>query len=114
TGEESWCNHLTFFHVSTLEPALRDLLTSELPTEELPNHTYYGDGSPIEAEVLEELRAIYRRRTLSFPWGAGDVLLLDNVLTAHAREAFSGPRRVVVGMADPVAWDEIGERGGGR
>jgi alpha-ketoglutarate-dependent taurine dioxygenase len=108
TGTESWCNHLTFFHVSTLEPAVRDLLLSELREEELPNNTYYGDGSPIEDEVLEALRASYRRSTLTFPWRQGDVLLLDNLLTAHGREPYSGPRRVVVGMADPVAWDEVG------
>jgi alpha-ketoglutarate-dependent taurine dioxygenase len=108
TGEESWCNHLTFFHVSTLEPALRDQLSSELREEDLPNNTYHGDGSPIAAEVLEELRAIYRRGTVTFAWRPGDVLLLDNITMAHGREAFRGPRRVVVGMADPVAWDEMG------
>jgi alpha-ketoglutarate-dependent taurine dioxygenase len=34
-----------------------------------------------------------------FPWRTGDVLMLDNMLTAHARDPFEGPRKVVVAMA---------------
>jgi hypothetical protein len=29
------------------------------------------------------------------------VLLLDNLLAAHGRQPFEGPREVVVAMADP-------------
>lgn len=30
-------------------------------------------------------------------------MLVDNISTAHSREAFEGPREVVVALADPVA-----------
>jgi alpha-ketoglutarate-dependent taurine dioxygenase len=33
-----------------------------------------------------------------FTWEAGDVLLLDNMLAAHGRAAFSGQREVLVAM----------------
>ena len=33
---------------------------------------------------------------------AGDLMLVDNVRTAHAREAFAGSREVLVAMADAV------------
>jgi len=36
------------------------------------------------------------------PWQEGDLMLVDNIRTAHSREAFEGPREVVVAMADPV------------
>jgi Taurine catabolism dioxygenase TauD, TfdA family len=36
------------------------------------------------------------------PWRDGDLLLVDNVRTAHSREPFTGPREVLVGLADPV------------
>jgi len=107
TGEETWFNHLTFFNVSTLVPAVRDSLLEEFATEDLPNNTYYGDGSPIEPEVLENLRAIYRDETIAFPWEEGDVLLLDNMLVAHGRNPFVGERKVVVAMANPVSWDAV-------
>jgi len=38
-------------------------------------------------------------RKIVFPWAEGDVLMLDNMLCAHAREPFAGPRKVVVAMA---------------
>lgn len=107
TGESVWFNHLTFFHVSTLEPAVRDWISSQLKEEDLPNNTYYGDGSPIEPSILEELRAAYLSEKALFPWQEGDVLMLDNMLTAHGREPFIGARKVIVGMAEPFCWKDV-------
>ena len=101
TGEEVWFNTAFFFNVRALEPvSLRELFLSE-PEEDLSTNTYYGDGSPIEPEVIEELRQAYQAESSSFPWQAGDVMVIDNMLAAHAREAFTGPRRIAVVMADP-------------
>jgi alpha-ketoglutarate-dependent taurine dioxygenase len=36
------------------------------------------------------------------PWQAGDLLLVDNIRTAHGRDAYTGPREVLVGLADAV------------
>lgn len=107
TGQETWFNHLTFFHVSTLVPVVRDALLGELAPEDLPNNTYYGDGTPLEPEVLEHLRELYHEETVTFPWEEGDVLLLDNMLVAHGRNPYAGERKVVVAMANPVSWDAV-------
>ena len=107
TGEMCWFNHATFFHVSTLEPDVRDALLSQYGEENLPNNTYYGDGSPIEASVLDELRAAYRQALVSQPWQLGDVLLLDNVLVAHSRAPFTGPRKIHVAMSEPCTERDI-------
>lgn len=101
TGEQLWFNHATFFHVTTLAPAVRDYFLSAFREEDLPANTYYGDGSPIEGPALEELRRVYREETVSFPWREGDVLLLDNMLAAHGRAPYSGPREILVGMTEP-------------
>jgi alpha-ketoglutarate-dependent taurine dioxygenase len=101
TGEMVWFNHALFFHVSSLEPATRESLLTGLSEDDLPFNTYYGDGYPFESEVLTEIRDVYQQETVSFPWQAGDILMIDNMLVAHGREPFLGPRRVVVAMAEP-------------
>lgn len=107
SGAPSWFNHATFFHVTSLEPEVSAMMQRVFAPEDLPNNTYYGDGSPIEPEVLDRLHAAYAQETVEFDWQNGDVLLLDNFLTAHGRNPFVGPRKVVVGMADPVHWEDI-------
>jgi len=106
TGEMSWFNHATFFHISTLEQSIREVLLEEFEEHDLPTNTFYGDGSSIENSVLDELREIYRQEMICFPWRQGDVLMLDNVLTAHGRAPFVGARRILVGMAEPVSREE--------
>jgi alpha-ketoglutarate-dependent taurine dioxygenase len=101
TGETVWFNHGAFFHVSTLEPALREALLASVPEADLPYNTFYGDGSPIEPSALEEIREAYRLETVAPPWHAQGVLMLDNMLAAHGRAPFEGPRKVLVGMAEP-------------
>ncbi len=103
TGESVWFNHGVFFHVSTLEPQIREALLKAFSEEDLPHNTYYGDGTPIESEVLEQIREAYRAETVIFPWKTGDILMLDNMLTAHGRQPFSGPRKIVVGMSEPFS-----------
>ena len=107
TGEQVWFNHATFFHVSTLEPGLQKVLSDAFAEHELPNNTYYGDGSPIEPEVMEQLHQSYRQEELAVPWLCGDVLMLDNMLTAHGRAPFTGDRQIAVGMSELRHWREV-------
>ncbi|MGH9362501.1 MAG: TauD/TfdA family dioxygenase [Thermoanaerobaculia bacterium] len=102
TGEPVWFNQAHLFHVSSLQPEVREALLAEFAEEELPRNTYYGDGAPIEEEVLEEVREAYRLEAVTFPWEQGDLLMLDNMLMAHGREPFTGPRKILVGMAEPI------------
>lgn len=112
TGEEVWFNHGTFFHVTTLPPALRAALLSEFDEADLPAQTYYGDGTPIETGVLEHLRGIYRGVLVEFAWNKNDVLILDNVFTIHARNPYRGLRRILVAMAQTFKPREFAARAG--
>lgn len=103
TGELVWFNHAAFFHVSTLDPSIRDALLAEFREEDLPYNTYYGNGSSIEPEVLEELRDAYLRERIVFSWQEGDLMLLDNMTVAHGRMPYSGPRTVLAGLAEPIS-----------
>ncbi len=103
TGEIVWFNQAHLFHVSSLNSEVRQTLLSTVKEEDLPRNAYYGDGSPIEDSVLDEIREIYQQEAVIFPWLEGDVLMLDNMLTAHGRKPFIGSRKVVVGMAEPFS-----------
>lgn len=107
TQEAVWFNHGTFFHELTLPAAVRDRLRSEFAAEDLPQNTFYGDGSPIDADYITHLQEVYRDVMVQFPWQQGDVLMLDNMLALHARRPFTGPRRVMVAMAHPCHGAEL-------
>ena len=103
TGEPVWFNHVPLFHVSRLDPVVRRALLDEFTEEGLPYNAYYGDGTPIADEDLEAICEVYRQEQVTFDWRPGDVLMLDNMLTAHGREPFVGAeRKILVGMAEPV------------
>jgi alpha-ketoglutarate-dependent taurine dioxygenase len=107
TGEWTWFNHLTFFHFSTLDPTIQELMRGAFEEEDLPNNTYYGDGRRIESEVMGHLREAYNNEMVRFDWKEGDVLMVDNMLVAHGREPYMGQRKVAVGMADAWDWAKV-------
>lgn len=98
SGEWVWFNQAHLFHVSSLQPAVRAALTATVAEEHLPRNAFFGDGSRIDDADLAAVRAAYAAETVAFPWHAGDILMLDNVLAAHGRRPFTGSRKVVVGM----------------
>jgi alpha-ketoglutarate-dependent taurine dioxygenase len=111
TGEMVFFNQLQLHHVSCLEPAVRKSLLSILKEEDLPRNVYYGDGSPIEDSVVQEIREIYEQVAVAFPWQKGDVVMLNNMLVAHGRNPYVGARKIVVAMGEMVSKDELEDRG---
>jgi amino acid adenylation domain-containing protein len=99
-GEQVWFNHIAFWHISSLESQLREAMLNLFGEENLAYNTYYGDGSRIEDSVVAEIRAAYRQETVAFLWQHGDILMLDNMLVAHGRSPFVGPRKVLVAMGE--------------
>jgi alpha-ketoglutarate-dependent taurine dioxygenase len=103
TGEKLWFNHVAFWHISSLEPKVRELMTTVFKQEDLPYNTYYGDGSEIEESIVEEIRQAYRQETVAFLWQKGDLLFMDNMLVAHGRFPYKGPRSILVTMGEPYS-----------
>ena len=101
TGELVWFNQAHLFHVSARDAEEREVLEEVYGLENMPRNTFFADGSTIGDEVFAEVRAALDAETVVFAWEEGDVLMLDNMLAAHGRSPFKGPRKVVVAMAEP-------------
>jgi alpha-ketoglutarate-dependent taurine dioxygenase len=100
SGEMVFFSQLLHWHPAALDPETRDSLTELFRKEDFPRHCAYGDGSAIEDSVLHDIAAIYSKIEVAFPWQRGDILMLDNMLTAHARNPFRGERKLCVAMGE--------------
>ncbi len=98
TGETVWYNQANLWHISNFEARHRKQLMKRYGEAKLPTHAYFGDGTPITDEELDRVRAVLWAAAVIFPWQDGDVLVLDNILAAHGRMPFEGPRRILVAM----------------
>jgi hypothetical protein len=56
---------------------------------------------------------VYEKHAVRFEWKAGDMVSLDNLLTAHARDPYSGPRKIVVALGDMIESASLEDRGNG-
>jgi alpha-ketoglutarate-dependent taurine dioxygenase len=100
TGELVWFAQAQHWHPACLDPETRASLESLFEPEEMPRNCFYGDGSTIEDEVMERICDAYRELQVSFPWEVGDVMLVDNVLAAHARNSYQGERKLLVALGE--------------
>ena len=60
----------------------------------VPIDSRYGNGRPVEAEVIEALVKIRWQHVRYLSLEEGDVLVLDNYLWLHGRMPFDGTRFV--------------------
>jgi len=99
TGETVWFCQADQWHPSGLPPAEAEELLELFDDEaDLPNSVTFGGGQPIPASDLEQIRVAAKRHEMAFPWQAGDVMIVENMLALHGRHPFQGERRVLVSM----------------
>jgi alpha-ketoglutarate-dependent taurine dioxygenase len=116
TRQRCWFNQVAFLNEWTLDPEVREFLVDMYGADGLPFNTRFGHGDPIGEDVVVLLNQVYAAHTLREPWQAGDLMLVDNIRTAHSREPFEGAREVLVALADPVHQADCAPRveGAGR
>lgn len=100
TDEPVWFNQAEQWHSSQLdEETLEAFFDLGLGEQDLPHNVFYGDGSAIDPADLQHIRTLMRQRASYFPWQKSDLLVVDNVLAAHGRNSYEGPRQILVAMA---------------
>ncbi len=115
-GQRCWFNQVAFLNEWTIAAEVREYLVDVYGEDGLPFNTRFGGGDPIGEDVVQLLNEVYQANTAREPWQAGDLMMVDNIRSAHSREAYEGPREVLVAMADPVQTRRLltNRRGGGR
>jgi alpha-ketoglutarate-dependent taurine dioxygenase len=104
TGERVWFNQIPAQTMRTKTertygPAIKALLDEWYPSgHPRPNETWFGDGGEIDPADIDAVYDALDAVTVAFPWRAGDVMVLDNVLTAHGRNPYTGQRDVQVAL----------------
>lgn len=109
SGVRCWFNQVAFLSQWTLAEEVREFLVEEYGADGLPFDTRFGNGDPIDPAIVDTINSLYDDLTVRTPWQDGDLMLVDNLRTAHSREPFQGDREILVGMAEPVrlpAWGE--------
>jgi Taurine catabolism dioxygenase TauD, TfdA family len=102
SGDRVWFNQADQFHPSTNPPEVYEAL-QELYGDEpmsMPQYSCFGDGTSIPDDVLAEVRSNMEQLAVAFPWRKGDMLVVDNMLTAHGRSSFTGDRKILVSMSN--------------
>ena len=102
TGQRCWFNQIAFLNEQTIDPEVREYLVDLYGEDGLPFTTRFGNGDPVGEDIVELLNQTYEAHTMREPWHSGDLLLVDNIRTAHSREPYTGPREVLAALADPV------------
>ncbi|WP_338672948.1 TauD/TfdA family dioxygenase [Streptomyces sp. SCSIO 30461] len=100
-GRRCWFNQIAFLSEFTLAPEVREYLIDVYGADALPFTTRYGNGDPLDQDTVNLINSVYDAHTRREPWQDGDLMLVDNLRTAHSREAYEGDRSVLVAMAQP-------------
>jgi alpha-ketoglutarate-dependent taurine dioxygenase len=107
TGETVFFNQVQLHHDYCVGEANRRSLLSLFVEEDLPRRVTFGDGTRIPDSVMAHLGEVFERLAVRSPWQAGDVVILENMLTSHARDPFRGPRKIVVAMGQMISSEEL-------
>ncbi len=111
----TWLEDQTLSATTPIMPAVRELSDGSISFfnqviavskgwrrgKGVPAPLTFGDGSPIDDDILEALTIISHPYTSALNWSSGDIALVDNFRVMHGRHAYSGntPRQVVVNLA---------------
>ena len=107
TGEKLFFNQVQLHHTYSLDAGTRDSLRQLFAEEDMPRNVYFGDGSLISDDTMARIGDLYEELCVEFPWQADDLIAVDNMIVAHARRPFVGPRKILVAMGEMVRSEDL-------
>jgi alpha-ketoglutarate-dependent taurine dioxygenase len=110
SGAACWFNQIAFLSEWALDPEVREFLVEMYGSDALPFNTHFGNGEPVTEDIVALLNEVYQAHTRRDGWQAGDLMVVDNIRTAHSREPYEGDREVLVAMADPIRVPTVSAR----
>ncbi|XP_077977515.1 dapdiamide synthesis protein DdaC-like [Glandiceps talaboti] len=102
TGEELWFNQITSSHSSYFKVHPAFMNEEKAPTK-YPLHTSYGDGEEFTDDEISHMRILQWNKAVGFQWQTSDVLVVDNLTTAHGRIGAtfdSSQRKILASLLD--------------
>ena len=105
SGEETWFNHIFFFNRFSRYEELGLPPDEFLPDEYLTSDTFFGDGSPIQYEEYLDIKNAYLKNRIVIPYQKGDIIFLDNMLSAHGRNPYRGDRVIATAIIEAACDD---------
>jgi hypothetical protein len=101
TGEKLWFNQIDQFHPCHLGSDILEALQIMYDAaEDYPMYIRFGDGKEISESFVKEILATIEQVTLAPVWEKNELLVVDNELVSHGRNAFTGARKVLVAMSE--------------
>jgi alpha-ketoglutarate-dependent taurine dioxygenase len=107
TGEPVFFNLAHIWHwtnmvraAAAFGPEYAEVVRNTAPEDQWYN-AFYGDGEPIEDDVIAEIHARHEEEAVALPWREGDILVIDNLLASHGRRAFDSEREILATIRGP-------------
>jgi alpha-ketoglutarate-dependent taurine dioxygenase len=102
TGEKVWFNQADQFHPVHFPAEVYEtlMLIADGVEEDLPLFVSYGDGTRIPEDTIHEIIRAIDTVVVVRPWRKGDFVIVENMLAAHGRKAYTGERQIVVSMVE--------------
>jgi len=102
-GRRSFVAQVLHWHPRALDPDVYEAMALLMSPAEFPKTCTFGDGSPIPDEYVDELISVCGRLEEVVAWTENRVMVLDNLRRAHARNPYTGERRLLVAMGGTFA-----------
>ena len=102
TGKRHWFNSLIAHTLApqTMGPPWQIYAEHYLDGRPQPYEARFGDGGLIPRDDVVALLPVLEAKIIALPYRDGDVLMLDNILTFHGRNPFTGHRDVQVALLE--------------
>lgn len=102
SGENVFFNQILLFHPACLDDATYEGLIGQFNEKDFPRNVCFGNGKKIDSGIIKEIMTVMDEHSYRHKWEQGDIVVLDNMLSAHARLPFKGERKIVVAIGSKI------------